>query len=128
MRACLPIALLVTALLAACSNGSRIDSTSKCIDSFQGALANSEPGLRRPAENETAWGAFQDTDEWEGRTPVCWVNYSSEDSCLSFMYDLNGRWAEAKWIADDEDHPGACLPDDAADGEVIAVSHLSAAG
>ena len=106
-----PLAFLGVLSLA-CGGTPEIDTAAECIDSFRVALDDQEPEVRPPKSDELAWAAFQGADEWEGRTPVCWVNYGGPNSCHGFMFDLEGTWGPAEWT-DSGSHPGACPPEGA---------------
>jgi len=106
------LALLVflgTSLLA-CGGTPEIDTAAECITSFRAALEEEAGTVRAPQPDELAWAAFQGADDWEGRTPVCWVNYSGLSECRGFMFDLNGTWGPAEWT-DSGSHPGSCPPE-----------------
>lgn len=99
--------LIVAGLIGCSSSSAAIDSDGECIASFRDA-AQADGELVSGVDAAEAWGSFQGSNEWEGETPVCWVNFSSASSCTGFMFDLEGRWAEPKWIRDDLMQPIPC--------------------
>lgn len=74
----------------------RIDSDRACIESFLNAV-DVDPSLRRPGPDGAAWGLFQDSDEWNGETPVCWINFRERGGCVAFTLDVEGRWRDPAW-------------------------------
>ena len=101
--------MFALSVLGACSSTDAIDSAGECAESFKAAF--DRPGaLPTPADDEIAVVSYQDADDWEGRTPVCWVAYSSNHGCHGFMLDLTGTWAPAEWVDTGID-PQPCPPD-----------------
>jgi len=103
--------LVVGLAMPGCGSSSDIDTAEECISSFRAALIDDDGSMRAPEDDEVAWAAYQGSDEWEGRTPVCWINYSGPTDCHGFMLDLEGTWSPAEWV-DSGSHPGACPPDE----------------
>lgn len=97
-----------------------IDSDQECVDSFLTAV-ETNPELRLPSDGEEAAGAFQSAGDWNGETPVCWVNFRLGGSCESFMYDIEGRWTEAEWLPGDIDSSAGCTHDPALPGTLFSV-------
>jgi len=88
---------MVIGLMACSSPREAIDSDSECVASFRDAVQG-DGELVSDIQAAHGWGLFQGSDEWNGETPVCWVNFSSASSCTGFMFDLEGRWAEPEWV------------------------------
>lgn len=102
--------------VAGCSSiNDAIDSDRECVDSFLEAVGVDDE-LRPLAENESAWGSYQGEKDWEGGTPVCWVNYSGSGTCTGFMYDLEGRWAPAAWVLSTTETSRACAREQGGNG------------
>ena len=73
------------------------DTDRECVNSFLHAFSRDER-INTGTGSASGWGAFQNADEWEGRTPVCWVHLDRGTSCQTFMFDIEGRRAAPRWI------------------------------
>ncbi len=92
------LALVVSPILAgACAGADSINTAPECISSFRLAVSDQSIGLQSPKAGESAWASFQSADEWEGESSVCWVNYTSSDSCRTFVFDIDGIWGPTEW-------------------------------
>lgn len=99
--------LMIAGLIGCSSSNEAIGSDGECIASFRGAV-QAQSQMVSGVDADEGWGLFQGSSEWEGETPMCWVNLSSASACVGFRFDLEGRWAEPKWIRDEAVQPSAC--------------------